>query len=457
MAKCELSIKDTYVKDWGVWECVRESMQNGLDEDDRGHPLTVTYENGVLKIHNDGADLKVQALVLGVGDKAEQEGMRGKHCEGLALGLLAGVRNGIPIKIRTQSENWTASIEHSVTWQTTVLVVRTRKMKTHSGVTVSIPIDEELWTDYKKRFLKFSVVRSITTECGNLLVDDEHVGMLFDKGIFIEKKKDLKYGYDFKYANLDRDRKFISDFNFKWESSRILESATLSSSEFIKDLMQVIQEDGPESRAFLLKNPGFEVKEKLAEEFKKSYGPRAVPVTDVDSSKKASALGRCGVVVPKAMKECLIGTSVQTLADVQDELKNEVRYRYSWKDFDEKEQTVFNETMELHTALVEMFEDNENLCGELHISSVISKLKNFPLKVVVVEFCDEGTRGQWSSKNQECLISRREMTHTFRFLRVVLHEHTHAVSGGDDTTLRQTYTEAEILTALAYVCEHRRK
>lgn len=457
MAKCELSIKDTYVQDWGIWECIREAMQNGLDEDDRGHKLSVSYEDGALLLHNSGADLKVQSLVLGEGDKVGQANMRGKHCEGLSLSLLAGVRSGAEVWIRTPSEKWTVTVEDSTTWGIPVLVVRTRKTKPHSGVTVSISLQEDLWKEYKNRFLYFKEPEGIQTSYGRLLTGEDHRGMLFDKGIFVQKKSGLKYGYDFLDASLDRDRRFISTFNFEWETSRILEAATQANPEFAETLIGILKDDGPEARALLTKAPSDDVKERIAEEFRKEHGDRAVPVRDTDGSRDAAAMGRKGVVVSRALDSCLRGTKVSSLEAVKEECKKEVIQQYAWEELSSEEQQVFSDAKSIYRDLVEILRNNLALCGRLGISKSLSQLENFSFNLTVVEFSSEATRGQFVSKDgeDEILVARRELTSPFRLLRVGLHEQAHSVSRGKEYSIRQTYAEAEILIALAYVCSLR--
>jgi len=452
MTVCEMSIKDSYVSDWGSWESVREIIQNGLDADDRGWGLSVTYENGVLKVHNFGADLQVQSLVLGVGDKVGDDSQRGKHCEGLALGILAGVRSGSKIEIRTKTEKWIPSIEYSDMWKTKVLVIRTRKMKEHSGVTVFIPIEEDLWLEYKRRFLKFSDLKKIATQRGCLLLDPNYSGMLYDKGIFVEKRKDLKYGYDFRYACLDRDRKFFSSFEFNFEAARILGLAVAANPSIVSDVTDVLLNDGPEARATYEMRLEYETKDLIANEFIKRNGDLAIPVQDIDSSRQAASLGFNGVVVPRAMMKCLENTSVNSLEIIQEESSHEVLLRYSWDDFTKEEWSVYKDFIVKYGLLVNTFYGKNDLCKELSISTSISKLKQVPLKIVIVDFSMDSTRGMWNPDTEEHLIARKEMTHVFRFLRVVLHELAHSSSGCSDVDLQQGYTEAEIFLALAYAC-----
>ena len=114
MAKFALPIKSTYVPDWGVWECLREFVQNAKDEeDDRGSEMKISHSGSALRIFNRGADMDRSALLLGQTSKADRSDLRGQFGEGLNLVILAGVRAGLDIVVYTQTERWTATLEPS--------------------------------------------------------------------------------------------------------------------------------------------------------------------------------------------------------------------------------------------------------------------------------------------------------------------------------------------------------
>ena len=39
----ELTLNPEYVRDWDNWEAIRELLQNALDADDKGYPISISY------------------------------------------------------------------------------------------------------------------------------------------------------------------------------------------------------------------------------------------------------------------------------------------------------------------------------------------------------------------------------------------------------------------------------
>ena len=114
--KIELTIKVDYLPNWGVYEGIRELLQNGKDaETEYNAPLTVRYrkDSNTVGIENDGCPLPYEALLLGHTSKVGRPDLIGKFGEGLKLGILALVRTGLPVKIRSGGEVWVPSIQRS--------------------------------------------------------------------------------------------------------------------------------------------------------------------------------------------------------------------------------------------------------------------------------------------------------------------------------------------------------
>ena len=113
--------------------------------------------------------------------------MIGKFGEGLKLGVLALVRAGHPVRIRSGSEVWVPSIERSEKFQADVLVFEIEKGRAEKD-RVSIEIGKITageWAEFKKCFLFLSKPLkddAIATEYGTLLMTAEYAGKLFVKG-----------------------------------------------------------------------------------------------------------------------------------------------------------------------------------------------------------------------------------------------------------------------------------
>ncbi len=93
MAKIQLSIKTDYLPNWGLWEGIRELIQNGRDaEIEMDAPMSVDYkfDRQTLVIKNSGAALTQEALLLGHTTKVGRSDTIGKFGEGLKLGVWPG-------------------------------------------------------------------------------------------------------------------------------------------------------------------------------------------------------------------------------------------------------------------------------------------------------------------------------------------------------------------------------
>lgn len=128
--KVELTIKVDYLPKWGALEGLRELIQNGKDaETEFRAPLEVRHrkDTNVLVIENDGCTIPHEALLFGHTSKLGRSGMIGKFGEGLKLGVLALVRAGHTVRIRSGSEVWIPKIERSEKFNADVLTVTIEK------------------------------------------------------------------------------------------------------------------------------------------------------------------------------------------------------------------------------------------------------------------------------------------------------------------------------------------
>jgi hypothetical protein len=191
--KLELTIKADYLPEWKIWEGVRELVQNAIDaQTEHGATMTIRHRDGnVLVIENEGVVLPHEALLLGHTTKTDRSDMRGKFGEGLKLGVLALVREGLKIKIRSGDEVWVPSIMRSDKFDAKVLcfqIATGRKAEQRVQVEVH-GINAEAWL-----FLFLGDGRRkptrVKTSFGSLLLDPESKGMLYCKGIHVQNDHD---------------------------------------------------------------------------------------------------------------------------------------------------------------------------------------------------------------------------------------------------------------------------
>lgn len=369
MPKIQLTVKSTYLPTWGVFEGVRELVQNGRDaEIEAGAKLTVdhvvrTDGTGCLRIENEGTTLPVTALLLGHTSKLGRSDTIGKFGEGLKLGILALVRAGHAIKIRTGSEVWTPVLEESDTFRgervLTFHIEGGRKAQDRVRVEVD-GIDKAEWETMRKCFL-FLVEPKDSVRCsgGTLIKDDAYKGCVYVKGIFVQKDANLSFGYDLLDADIDRDRRMIESWNLEYKTKNIL----------VEAMNKTTRDDGNADAlyALLYANATTEVhgisdqnslwamssetSEALAAKFRANHGANAVPVAGLAESRDIEHLGKTGIVVAKPLAAALskvFGTGEKLVA----ELKKEIVKTYSWGELTGAEQDTLLEALVLVDAIV---------------------------------------------------------------------------------------------------------
>jgi len=87
----------TWRQEWGVWEAIRDIVQNALDE---AESYQWGYDNQGLWIADKGRGVSVADFLLGP-PKLKPDYARGKFGEGMKIAALALIRNGYSVKVET--------------------------------------------------------------------------------------------------------------------------------------------------------------------------------------------------------------------------------------------------------------------------------------------------------------------------------------------------------------------
>lgn len=234
----ELSIGKNYVTNWGLWEAVREIIQNGLDAEKEGHPLTISYDKATetLSIINDGAYLDISSLVLGNSVKGSDEAI-GKYGEGYKLALVVLLRNNKQVKIISGDETWKPTFKESETFNTSVLNIEVEPNNNSEDI---VEFEISNITEYEvEKLSKFSLrlgeeintlrhLRTVDCDYGKVILDAEFAGKFYVEGLFIQSDSNFKYGYDFNSneVQLDRDRQAINFYDLCELTTKSLLSQT---------------------------------------------------------------------------------------------------------------------------------------------------------------------------------------------------------------------------------------
>lgn len=420
MSKYELSIKASYISNWGMYPAIREFVQNSRDAEIQfGAPMTVKFSEstrkgnkvGVLIISNQGCLLPKESLLLGHTTKADDTRTIGQWGEGYKLASLALLRLGLDIKIRNGSEVWIPSIERSEKYNADVLVFHvTGGHKHQERIQFEVSgIDQSDWDDIKRKFLFISEYpESIKVSGGHVLTSPNYQGQIFVKGMFVAQTKCL-FGYDFNEADIDRDRRMISDLNEK--TSSLLASA-VNEGHLASKVFELMQ-DGSDEVSYLsswrLDNNG---RKAIAQEFQRN-NPGAIPVERDDQVKELESYGKKARQVPWGMRTILeteLGTAANTLV----ELRRSEKTLYSIGDLDQDERDNLRTVVSLTGRACQKLAEN------------VVSLDD----IMVVDFHTNDRLGTYDPNTGKVRLARKILKSKGQALYTFVHEvaHTH---GGD--------------------------
>jgi len=415
--KIELTIKVDYLPSWGLYEGIRELIQNGKDaetEFDAKLKVGVRKGTNILVIENDGVELPHEALLLGHSTKTENRELIGKFGEGLKLGILALVRAGHPVKIRSGSEVWIPSIQRSEKFAADVLVFEIasgRQLKKRVSVEVE-GIDEDAWIQMKSCFLFLNDLGDdkIKTEEGSLLTGVDFVGKVFVKGIFVQNNPKFQFGYDFADAELDRDRKMIHRYDMEWRTRRIWQDAVTQMPSLIDSFHGLLLLDAADVEGVDHYYSGLfpsDVRAKIVDAFLCKYGADALPVSTLAESQSLSHYGKRGVIVPRALRvflESMLGNFSQN----KEKLGNEVTKNYSSFELSREEMKHLSDAIRM-------------------VDEASESISLFDLDVV--DYRDDKIKGMHLESGR-IQIAKKILQDKVETLRVLVHEASHR-NGGD--------------------------
>lgn len=445
-----LTIKTTYLPNWGMWEGLRELVQNARDaEIEFSAPMHITHEKAFnrLVIENIGAKLPIQALLLGHTTKHDNASLIGKFGEGLKLGILALVRAGTKIQIYNGDEMWYPSIAHSAVFGENVLsfTVKPNKSKLHSDrVRIELlGITEADWDSIKNRFLFIKENapaddEQVITYSGTMLTSDRFRGHIYVKGILVQKDNQLRFGYDLKDCDLDRDRRMIETYNLQYHTRQIMMSALNQAGDEKKEAITNSFLECLESLTLEMESMSTYTADAVPEHaleaarvsFAQKHGNDAIPVATLEESKDLEFAGKKGVIVPK-QQLAVLQKKFGTVYEIKAELKKSVKRTYSWSDLSADEQGRLTDAL----ALVNDALMSGDVLTSLHTRLHFLSLNNLH----VVEYYDPNTMGlftpaqngeEWHMSIAYSLLQSEEKEG--ELLATLIHEYAHQYGSDGD-------------------------
>lgn len=328
MTTIELGLSPRYVQHWGLLEAVRELIQNAQDAAVDGNPMTVRHTGDKLIIVNEGVVLPRKVLLLGNTAKEFRQDLAGKHGEGLKLAMLVAAREGIELTIRNGPEVWTPKIVTSkqLAGERVLAVEVDTGRKPEPRFRVELAgVDAGTWEEMKWRFLSVTprpdneVVR---TSRGSVLLGPKDKGRLFVKGIYVCNNPLLAFGYDFKEADLDRDRRVVDDYDTAANAREILNEVLSQGRIDTETVYRMMLENRLDVQVATWSLPK-KLQEVAVDKFRAAHGDKAVPVASMAEAADLEHLGATPVIVPLSLQR-LLEPTVGTIEQVRQRLSAEV-------------------------------------------------------------------------------------------------------------------------------------
>ena len=410
--KIQLTIKTSYLPKWGTYEGIRELVQNARDAEVEHHaPMTIDWRNNVLRIENTGTTLPLKALLLGHTTKLGRSDTIGQFGEGLKLGILALVRDGIAVKIRNGGEVWIPCIERSAQFDEDVLAFDVQKGRLHKErVRVEIACSKDAWESIRDRFLFVSKPKQgevVETNYGSILTADKYRGHVFVKGIYVQTDKALQFGYDLRDASLDRDRKMVEYWNLKSMTKNILVEAINKAPTLMRSFFGVLGTVTPETEWIEGSDVSEEAAKVVSDAFLAEHGQDAIPVETMAESADIEHLGKRGIVVPKPLRAVLSAT-IGDMDRVKEDLRKEVAKTYSWHEMTESEK--------------------DNLTSAI---ALVNEVEAVSLEdVIVVDFRSDNMMGQY--KDGRVYLAHKYLCDRSETLSTIVHEVAHKCGSDGD-------------------------
>ncbi len=344
MARIETTVAKGYGKHFGgKIAYLRELMANGIDGEarnkasGRGAFDANFSRNGTLTLANWGVKVSTSALLMGTSESREDTNCIGQFGEGLVMALKGLCELGHTVEIWNRTEKWRPAIEVSRSFDgAEVLVVHTRKCDDRGGFIVKVKgLEREDWTKLQGLFLsrhpEFDSKQTASDyyNHGQVLLQPEFRGKVYNKGVLLLEREDLLFGYNLHEEEaINRDRNVMSDYDLKAKVMDLLDDAACADEPFQTQLIEhLFHGDGELELKDTYSSLRYRGKicQQASEVFWNRYGQNATPVRTDEEVSQASQLGLRGVVVPATLWGILTGTSnFHSIGELQSAMEREV-------------------------------------------------------------------------------------------------------------------------------------
>ena len=281
-----------YVPDWSVANGVREFVSNWLDSDGASE---FDFGGNWIELTNKNIKLDPSCLTLGTSGNRSKKDAVGTHGEGILIGLIPLLRQGITVELRNSDVLWTPKFKYNEDFDKDILVIE--EILYDNGIDYSVFISGLQSYDIDEviencLYLQKDLGEVLTGTTGRVLKDRK--GKLFVGGMFVTNLPQHQYTYDFypQYLALNRDRLSVDSWDLASNTCKLLEEVFPS-----KELVEMVKADRMDTGRFYARLKSEEVFEEAYIDFKGKHGDNAIVASDDDSKKALEKKGYTNVKV----------------------------------------------------------------------------------------------------------------------------------------------------------------
>ncbi len=434
----------TWRQEWGVWEAIREIVQNSLDE-------TETYQWGYddqgLWIGDNGKGIAVANFLLGP-TKLKPDYARGKYGEGMKIGALALLRLGYRVRVETGNrEVWLLFIEQEADglvetlgalWKekqgagTKFHIIGYTGPAYEGRFAVNLPRDRILWqspsTVSQPRMRYNQIIKKVLSE----------LPAIYARDIFMRDIETLGFSYNLWGFDLAPDRFAPSKEDDMWKDvSRTW--ACVRDLELLKEFMRMVKEPADiqayESNRFRFNHWDMGFEAQLPNQVQRSY-------IDIAESNKEQWL--------RAWYDVMGNGAVLQTSETFDGLVQHLGYKavtvaYGVRDglatlVSTDRQLVEKSQERLQGAQIIKDDklpakESQHLTIARRLTSISTANPKAVYAAIIPPASDRvRTAGMYQKSTREVFISMQELTRLQSTISVLIHELAHNLSGADDLT-----------------------
>ena len=279
-----LNLAPTYVPKWGAWEVAREIVSNAIDADPTGYTIDASHPNRMVVRTTTSPDL-AEMLVIGHGSKGVGASTIGQFGEGLKMAALVATRSGGSLRVETESDVVTFSLEDFQGVKTLHANIRPN-LDTMEGCKITIDM-ANVGLSTAGRFYQGPL--------GPVAYANNHYSRLFVKGVWVRDlscKNPAIWDWNLDLA-LNRDRDMVADASLMWDVGAWI--TVNGTKEMYSEMIQRESSFEALSIEYACFN---EDKKKMGKAaFEELYGDSVIASSDQAVNDRARALGRKPVKV----------------------------------------------------------------------------------------------------------------------------------------------------------------